>query len=86
MQWAKVSITWYLATLSAVRNNLRETIQKTEGVLCAADGETVCLDCDAGQYPPGTDVRWVPIKRVEWMRKAVMSWYNVLCRVVGFKL
>ena len=86
MQKAKVSITWYLATLAATRNHLRQAIKETEDLLCVADGETVCLDCDARQYPPGTEIRWVPIKLIEAKRKEVMSWYNVLCRVVGFKL
>jgi len=85
MSWAKLSVTWYLATLSAVRNQLRETIRVTEGMFCTVEGEMVCLDPDRGQYPPGTEVRWTPIKRIEAMRKEVMDWYNVLCRVVGLK-
>jgi len=85
MEKAKISISWYLATLAATRNHLRRAIQATEEVLCVADGETVCLDCDAGQYPPGTEIRWIPIKVIEARRKEVMLWYNVLCRVVGFK-
>ena len=85
MDKAKVSIAWYLATLAATRNHLRQAIQATEELLCVADGETVCLDCDSGQYPPGTEIRWVPIKLIEARRKEVMLWYNVLCRVVGFK-
>ena len=87
MSWAKVSITWYLATLAATRQHLRRAISRTEELMCVSEGgETVVLDYDSGEYPVGTEIRWVPIKLVERQRQEVMKWYNVLCRVVGFKL
>jgi hypothetical protein len=87
MSWAKASITWYLATLAATRQHLRRAISRTEELMCVSEeGETVVLDYDSGHYPSGTDIRWVPIKLIERQRREVMKWYNVLCRVVGFKL
>lgn len=87
MSWAKASITWYLATLAAARQQLRRAISRTEELMCISEeGETVVLDYISGQYPPGTNIRWVPIKLIERQRRDVMKWYNVLCRVVGFKI
>ena len=86
MSSAKVSITWYLATLAAIRNHLRRAILETEEMMCVSpQGETVVLDCDSGLYPPETEVRWVPIKVVERQAKEVMKWCSALCRVSGFK-
>lgn len=85
MAFAKASITWYLATLAATRCHLRAAIAETEALTCVLDGETAVLDYDSGKYPPRTEIRWVPIKVVERQRREVMDWYNVLCRVVGFK-
>jgi hypothetical protein len=85
MEWAKVSITWYLATLSATRQHLRRAIFETEELMCRVEGETVVLDGASGYYPSGTEIRWVPIKIVEQQRREVMKWHNVLCSVVGFK-
>lgn len=82
---AKVSISWYLATLSATRKHLREAISRTEALMCVCEGETVVLDSVSGDYPPGTEIRWVPIKHIERENKEVMRWRNVLCEVVGFK-
>lgn len=84
MTFATVSITWYLATLAATRRRLREAIAETEALTCVLNGETAVLD-DSGRYPPGTEIRWVPIKVVERQRREVIDWYNVLCSVVGFK-
>jgi hypothetical protein len=53
--------------------------------MCVCAEETVVLDCISGEYPPGTDIRWVPIKLIERGNKEVMKWHNVLCEVVGFK-
>lgn len=86
MHTAKASITWFLATLAATRRHLRKAIQDTKAMMCTADGGTVVLDCDSGQYPPGTEISWIPIKVLERQRREVMRWYNVLCNVVGFKL
>jgi hypothetical protein len=86
MHSAKASITWYIATLAATRRHLQKAIRDAKALMCSEAGETVVLDCAAGQYPPGTDIRWVPIKVMEQQRREVMKWYNVLCRVVGFKL
>jgi hypothetical protein len=85
MQWAKVSITWYLATLSVTRTRLRRIIKETDQMLCRLDGETVVLDYNSGQYSPGTEIQWIPIKCIERRRKEVMRWCSVLCRIVGFK-
>lgn len=86
MEFAKASVTWFLATLAATRQHLRSSIKETEGLMCLADGETVVLDCDSSQYPPGTEIRWVPIKHIETQSREVMRWCDALCRVVGFKL
>jgi hypothetical protein len=53
--------------------------------MCVCAEETVVLDCISGEYPPGTEIRWVPIKLIERGNKEVMKWHNVLCEVVGFK-
>ena len=87
MPRAKVSITWYLATLAATRNHLRRAISQTKELMCISEeGEPRVLDYTSGLYPPGTEIRWVPVKLVERQRKEVMRWCNGLCRVVGFKL
>jgi hypothetical protein len=86
MQWAKASITWYLATLAAIRGHLRNAILRTEESMCVREGKIVVLDCSSGCYGDGTEVRSVPIKIIEQQRREVMKWYNVLCTVVGFKL
>src|SRR5579859_2168087 len=86
MHMAKTSISWYLATLAATRGHLRDVIRKTKELMCHRDDEIMVLDYDSGRYPPGTEIRWVPIKVIERRRKEVMKWYNVLCRVVGYKL
>lgn len=85
MHWATVSITWYLATLSVIRNRLRRSIKETNEIMCRLSGESMVLDCDSGQYPPGTEIRWTPIKHIERRTKEVMRWCGVLCRIVGFK-
>ena len=85
MASAKVSISWYLATLAATRKHLREAIQRTESMMCVCGEETVVLDGMSGMYPPGTEVRWVSIKLIERANKEVMNWRNVLCEVVGYK-
>jgi hypothetical protein len=85
MASAKVSISWYLATLAATRKHLREAISRTEALMCVYAEQTVVLDCISGDYPPGTEIRWVPIKLIERGNKEVMKWHNVLCEVVGFK-
>ena len=55
--------------------------------MCVSEeGETVLLDCDSGQYPAGTEIRWVPIKLIERQIQEIVKWYNALCRVVGLKL
>lgn len=86
MQWAKASITWYLATLAAIRGHLRNAIARTEELMCVRDGDIEVLDCNSGCYSDGTEVRWIPIKIIEQQQREVMKWYNVLCTVVGFKL
>jgi len=86
MHMAKAWITWYLATLGATRNHLRRAIAETEDLMCVLNGETVTLSETEAQYPPGTEIRWVPIKKIEQQRLQVMTWVNVLCKVVGFKL
>ena len=85
LHWATVSITWYLATLSVVRNRLRRTIKETNEMMCQLSGKSVVLDFYAGEYPPGTEIRRTPIKHIERRRKEVMRWCGVLCRIVGFK-
>jgi hypothetical protein len=85
MAFAKVSITWYLATLATARGHLRGAIAQTEAVTCVLAGETAVVDYNSGRYPLGTEIRWAPIKVVERQRKDIMEWYNVLCSVVGFK-
>jgi len=84
--WATVSISWYLATVAAIRNHLRRAIRETEDLMCVLNGKTVVLDMIAGKYPEGTQIRWVPIKKIERKTREVMCWHDVLCRVVGFKL
>lgn len=86
MHRAKASISWYLATLASTRKHLRRAIQETEDLLCVCNGQTAVLDHDSGQYPPGTEIRWIPIKHIERQRREVMNWYYILCRIVGFKL
>jgi hypothetical protein len=81
--FARVSVMWYVATLSAVRNRLREAIAQTEGMMCTRNGQTVCLDLEYVGYPEGAEVRWTPVKWIEGWRKRIIVWYNVLCRVVG---
>ena len=85
MASAKVSISWYLATLAATRKHLRDAILGTEALMCVCGGETVVLDGVSGLYPPGTEIRWVPIKHIERANKEMMKWHNILCEVVGFK-
>jgi hypothetical protein len=85
MQWAKASITWYLATLAVIRGHLRNAILCTEESMCVKERKIAVLDCNSGCYDEGTEVRSVPIKIIEQQRREVMKWYNVLCTVVGFK-
>ena len=86
MSEAKASITWYLATLAVTRSHLRNAITETENLMCIRKGKPVALFELEDQYPPGTEIRWVPIKKIEQGRREVMRWVQALCRVVGFKV
>jgi hypothetical protein len=85
MQFAQICISWYLATLTVAMDHLRRAIRGTEALMCVLDGETVVLSSTLGDYPPGTEVRWVPVKRIENQSREIMRWHNSLCRIVGFK-
>jgi hypothetical protein len=86
MQWAKVSINWFLATLAAARNHLRRAIKETEDLMCHKDGQPVHLSYSSRQYPQGTEIRWVPINVVDRQSRDIMKWCSVICKVVGYKL
>jgi hypothetical protein len=86
MPVAKSSITFFLATLAATRNHVRCAIAETEDLMCVLNGKTVILSERDGAYPPGTEIRWAPIKAIEKQRFKTIGWANALCRVVGFKL
>lgn len=86
MQWAKVSINWFLATLAAARNHLRRAIREAEDLMCILDGQPIHMSYSSRQYPPGTEIRWVPINIIERQSREVMKWCNVICGVVGYKL
>ena len=85
MGFAQISIGWYLATLTATMDHLKSAIRRTEEAMCVLNGETVVLSSTHGDYPPGTEIRWVPVKYIESQTKWIMRWHNALCRIVGFK-
>ena len=86
MEFAKVSISWYISVLASTRNHLRSEIHKAEELMCQLDGKTVVLDEQTAQYPEGTEIRAIPIRIIEKQQRKLMGWYEVLCQLVGLKI